>query len=431
MTVAPNAAATVLLHERPGRDYVRLLNLLAFGQIALFLSTALWMPPFRFPQVPLLSMARDWPRFLDYAAFFGSLAGTFLARSPEDRLSRRVRHALCALSFAILFVSNQHRLQVWAYQFFILHAWLALASPRWRLTGWRWLTISIYAYSAASKLDYSFCTQHGPYLLDGFLHACGFANGTAHWPAEVRFTSAAMMPISELTAAMCLCFSRTQRWGLLLSLLMHLLLIVALGPWGHDHSRGVLLWNVFFMVQNWLLFSGSIHVSAPDGSPGAKTAGVLAWLVLGIALLAPLGEPFGTWDHWPGWAVYAARPPTTKMFVHEDDLDRFPDELVPFLLASEPLEPWHGIRLDRWSLHAAKAPIYPQERFHVGVALALAQRFQLKTIRLVIDDPPDRWTGRRNRREYVGVEAVRTLAATYRLNAVPRHALIANAAEWK
>ena len=34
----------------------------------------------------------------------------------------------------------------------------------------------------------------------------------------------------------------------------------------------------------------------------------MAWIILTIALVAPLGEPFSVWDHWPSWAVYAARP---------------------------------------------------------------------------------------------------------------------------
>jgi hypothetical protein len=430
-----DAAATELLHEQQGRKYVRLLNLLACGQIALFLSTALWAPPFRYPQVPLFSILREWPVWLDVAAFVGSLAGTFFARRPGSRPTRRIRHAVCAISFALLFSFNQHRLQPWAYQFFILHAWLALANPGWMLTGWRWLTISIYIFSALSKLDYSFCTQHGPFLWDGFLHACGFADGTAHWPANVRFLAAAVMPTAELLAAGCLCFQRTQRWGLLLSLLMHLFLIVALGPWGHDHSAGVLLWNGFFIVQNWLLFSNPVQVLAPresrgalggprgnspDDSPGAKTFGVIAWLLLAIPLLAPLGEPLGYWDHWPSWAVYAARPEKTTVFVHEDDLELIPIELRTYLQPPAPLEPWHQFRLDRWSLDAAKVPISPQDRFQVGVALALAERCQLTTLRLTIDGPPNRWTGRRTQREFVGVAAVRDLAATYRLNALPR-----------
>ena len=189
------------------------------------------------------------------------------------------------------------------------------------------------------------------------------------------------------------------------------------------------------LLINWLLFPGKVDVLAPHeswgasggargnspgDSPGAKTAGAIAWMLLAIPLLAPLGEPWGAWDHWPSWAVYAARPAVTKVFVHEDDLELIPADLRSDLQPPAPLEPWHRFRLDRWSLDAAKVPISPQDRFQVGAALALAEQCQLTTLRLTIDSPPDRWTGRRNHREFIGITAVQELAATYRLNALPR-----------
>jgi hypothetical protein len=109
--------------------------------------------------------------------------------SPSLLQTNGSPHPSCDLPSLIAFSFNQHCLQPWAYQLFILHALLVLSSPRWRLTGWRWLMISIYVYSM-SKMDYSFA-QHG--LLPGrFLHACGLADGTAHWLAKVWFP--AVMP---------------------------------------------------------------------------------------------------------------------------------------------------------------------------------------------------------------------------------------------
>ncbi len=428
-----------------GRRYVRLLNLLALAQILLFLTTSLWFPPVQYPQVPLLETLLDSPRWLDVVAAVGALAGTFFAKKDrwQSRLSRRLRHSLCASCFVFLFLSNQHRLQPWAYQFCILHGWLALANPRWMLTGWRWLIISIYLFSALSKVDTSFCTVHGPFLWDGFLHVFGSAHGTAQWPANVRFFAAAMMPAAELTAAGCLCFRRTQRAGLYLSCGMHLFLIIALSPWGHNHSAGVLIWNAFFIVQNWLLFPSPVSLAEPfrkwfggvshtsfdertaperERTPRYAQLSGLAWAWLAVPLFAPLLEPFGDWDHWPSWAVYAARPERVRMLVHEDEIPHLPVDLQAFLEPPEILEPWQPLRLDRWSLVATRAPIYPQDRFQIGVALAVAERQQLQQIKLIVEGPPDRWTGRRDRREVEGIDNVRELARSFRLNALPRSA---------
>lgn len=425
------------------RNYVRLLNLLALSQILLFLTTSLWFPPFRFPQVPLLGVLRLWPAWLATGAAVGSLAGTFFAKPGrwESRLTRRIRHGICACCFLILFADNQHRLQPWAYQFCILHAWLAMARPRWMLTGWRWLTISIYVYSAVSKLDYSFCTVHGPFLWDGFLHVFGVTDGTAAWPTRVRFLTAALMPVVELVAAGCLCTRRTQRVGLFLTIGMHLFLILALGPWGHNHSAGVLIWNAFCIVQNWLLFPSPVSLAEPfrawiggnaatsieemrspqrEQTPAYARLSTIAWVLLAIPLITPLLEPFGLWDHWPSWAVYAARPERTRMLIHEDDAALLPAELQKYLEPPQVLEPWRPLRLDRWSLDTTRTPIYPQDRFQIGVALAVAERYQLRTIKLIVEGPPDRWTGRRVQREVEGIEQARALAESFRLNALPR-----------
>lgn len=429
------------LEGEPGVEYVRLVNLLAAGQIALYLTTKLWFPPFEYPQVPLFGMCRHWPDAVNYLAFFGSLAGTFFAKTAADKRSRRIRHGVCAVSFAILFAMNQHRLQPWAYQFFILHAWLALADHRDKLVGWRWLVISIYFYSALSKIDYAFCTNHGPFLWDGLLHVIGVEHGTARWPLNGRFLAAVLLPAAELLTAGCLCFRRTQRAGRFLSLLMHAGLLLALGPWGHNHSAGVLIWNVFFLGQNLLLFPGGIKPQClgwhalslsrtwswrgePRPSQSVKAChpiSLLAWSTLFVPLLAPLGDSFGLWDHWPSWSVYSARPERTRVFIHEDDVDRLPIELQQYVQPPPaPLEPWRQLRIGRWSLDASHVPIYPQSRFHVGVALAVAEQHGLETIRLVIETPPDRWTGRRTQEEYIGFDAARELAATYRVNAMPR-----------
>ena len=422
--------------------YVRLLNLLACAQIAFFLTTALWLPPFRYPQVPLVSFLRDWPMAVQVVAFVGSLAGTFFAKRPQSRPTRRIRHAVCAVGFGILFAFDQHQLQPWAYQLCILHGWLALANPRWMLTGWRWLTISIYVYSALSKFDYSFCVNHGPFLLDGFLHVFGDDTGTRDWPSHLRFAAAAAMPMMELLTAGLLCFQRSQRIGLWLTISMHLFLIAALGPWGHNHSTGVLIWNLFFIIQNALLFPSPIPLDDPlraflqrrsdqekplsevpitgnEDSPRSHRLAIAGWVLLAIPLLAPLGEPFGLWDHWPSWAVYAARPERVTVFVHEDEVARIPAELQQYLLPPEPLDVWQPFHIDRWSLEATHTPIYPEARFQVGVALALADQCELSTMKLTIDSPPNRWTGRRTRREYIGLEAIHELARTFWLNAMP------------
>ena len=84
------------------------------------------------------------------------------------------------------------------------------------------------------------------------------------------------------------------------------------------------------------------------------------------------------------------------------------------------IEDSRPLRIDRWSLDALYVPIYPQDRFQVGVALSLARRFDLNQIQVVIEGPADRWTGKRAIQRYVGIEPLNTLANSYRCNGQPK-----------
>ena len=85
------------------------------------------------------------------------------------------------------------------------------------------------------------------------------------------------------------------------------------------------------------------------------------------------------------------------------------------------------LRVDRWSLHAVDAPIYPQNRFQIGVALALAEAYELDDHMLVIvESAADRFTGKRSSQTLDGVAPLKNKAEQDWLNAVPRNRFAAN-----
>ena len=134
----------------------------------------------------------------------------------------------------------------------------------------------------------------------------------------------------------------------------------------------------------------------------------------------PLLEPWGLCDHWTSWAVYAAKPEMVSVFIHEDEQSQFPSEMSRYFASPAITDEWRQVRIDRWSLDSVLVPLYPQDRFQVGVALGMADRFKLKQLKVVIEGPADRWTGRRTTQVHEGLEAVEQLASRYRFGAKPR-----------
>ncbi|WP_157605875.1 hypothetical protein [Schlesneria paludicola] len=406
-----------------------MLRLLAAGFLGLIASTwPLWTPQSAFPEVPLFRVAGRLHAAVDWAFLYVLLAaqGSLLV-APRIRYRRVVTLISMGCTLGLVCI-DQHRLQPWAWQFILVSLVLSAADASTARRAWRWIVIGIYVWSAWSKLDYGFTQQHGPFLLDGLLKSIGLKTGIQSWSAAARSIISAAIPCAELSIAVSLAWPRTRRVAIYGAAIMHLTLLMALGPWGHNHQPGVLLWNVFFLVQNALLFRQS-PPATPTETPGAlsqpaQSASVwgnrFAWGVVILAMIWPVTEPFGLCDHWPAWAVYAAKPERVTISIDSDEQSRFPAAMERYFGDDIVEHGWTPMRLDRWSLDAVRCPIYPQDRFQVGVALGMAEEFHLSTLRIVIEGPANRWSGKRSTNVYEGLESIRTLADSYRLGAHPR-----------
>ena len=402
-----------------------LIRLFAVGFVVLIVATwPLWIPQSVFPQVPLIFIASHVPPSAEWGLLVSlliALLATIFVKSEEIR---RLACMLVGLTTLCLVSIDQHRLQPWTWQFVILSFVFAMSDNATAKSCWRWLVISIYAWSAWSKMDQGFVIGHGRFLLDGLFKSIGLIKGIGTFPESVSWALTASIPIFELLIAIGLCWNRTRFLAVIGATIMHTALLLTLGPFGHRHQPGVLIWNLFFLIQNWMLFRRT-STSQPSGRATSISSTIqignrLARLFVITAILWPSLESFGFCDHWPAWAVYAAKPERVTVSLHSDELSKLPENLKQYVGQQRVIDDSHPLRIDRWSLDALYVPIYPQDRFQVGVALSLARRFDLHQIHVVIEGPADRSTGNRVVQRYVGIESLNTLANSYRFNAQPK-----------
>jgi hypothetical protein len=370
-----------------------------------------------FPRVPFLSRLRGMPTGLEETVF--AVACVALAAAFAVGSQRRIgRCSLLVFVGAVgcLALADQHRLQTWVYQLSILSLILAVMSPREAIVWARVLVVSVYFYSALSKLDWTFIWSGGGQIVDGlmtFLHTSREQAG----PAQQIL--AGSLVVGEFVVALGLCWRRWRRAALIGSVVMHALLLAALGPWGAGHKPGVLLWNVFFIVQNVVLFGVAGErtptdeggFDRPDQPERRSTAGLASRCavrgLVAFIVLFPLTEPFGVCDVWPAWAVYATGPERLRVYVDAVDRGRLPPDVQKYVDGPRFEDERCLVRIDRWSLESTRAPLYPQNRFRLGVALALAQAAGLDgSIHVEIDGPADRWTGRRSSSTVTGAAAI-------------------------
>jgi len=322
------------------------------------------------------------------------------------------------------------------------------------------LTASIYFWSGISKCDRAFIEGHGQTFVSAIANVLGVS--LKFWSPEQRSLAAAVLPVGELLVAISLLIPKTRRIGLFASLLMHGLLITAVGPWGMDQRPGVLLWNVLFISQNVLLLrylsrqrirSGTGQQLAPavatpcatglvsaspepsrektSGTPSSHPAEQLetnrslqfARCVVIAAALAPLLRFVGWFDNWPSWAVYTAGNEHAYVLIAENSVDRLPPDIRRFVQPRAMNDGWLWLRIDLWSIAAVDAPLYPQKRFSAACGLAMSKLPGMQdSIRILTESSADPLTGERTTKSYASHAELQQLAAEFTLNLQPRSA---------
>ncbi|MAR11216.1 MAG: hypothetical protein CL681_14820 [Blastopirellula sp.] len=382
----------------------------------------LWTPQTVFPQVPLLAIGLYLPAWLDWLACtvaVGSLVGLLVLRS---RRGVTVAGGLFSAAMLLLVLADQHRLQPWAYQSMILAVVFATCSAADGLRWLRMLVISIYIFSAIGKFDYEFLHTLGQQFLSTLAGLCHLPD--QFWSPTFRLALAALFPLGELLIGLGLSWRRTRRFAVGVAVAMHGLLLLVLGPWGLNHQAGVLLWNVFFVFQAVLLF-WPIRPPAADASEAALPPrtrwSLLGKCVVSAAVILPCFEWFDRYDHWLAWGLYSPRNSRVLCFLDEQLADQLPEPLRQHLQVSQEDLAILRLRIDDWSLETLGCPIYPQDRFQVGVALSVWERHGLGD-GMVVErrGAANRWTGQRASSRYRGQEALQQLSGQFFFNAVPR-----------
>ena len=357
------------------------------------------------PPVPLLGfLVPDWvahPGWMIVATFG-------LVLRPATGPRRRWAAIALLTAAAGVGLHDQTRVQPWVWQF----ALIAVAALLPTLVTLRWtmrLAVSVYLFSAVSKLDVAFFDGLGQVLAGGLAGVFG-----AEPDASTLRLLAIAMPLFEAGVGLLLWSVRTRPLGLAAATAMHGGLLLTLGPWGLNHYAGVLWWNVFFLLHVWVLFFRSRQPLATGDQ--RRRAKPVSWLLAGLVLL-PVLEPLGRWDHWPGWSVYSARPSRVTLEIvppNDGSLRGIP------LRPPAPLSDFQAVDLEGWAFARRRSPAYPQERTKLVWAAAVIDTLPPATPWRVVIRRADLWRRGRDFGETITIDdgaALRRQLAAYWLPA--------------
>lgn len=388
------------------------------GLWSLMIAThGLWLSNGQFPAIPLFRFLVAIPIWVDYSFLIVlaiSSLGVLIRTTDRTRLNCVMLSMTLLLGLVLM---NQHRLQPWVYLILIQFALLSSGTVSNSLRLMRMVFISVYLYSAMSKIDRAFFENLGRRFVDEFL---SLSNLNPHLiSSDTKMWLIWLIPLGEFAIGVGLALSTTRKYAVGLSVVMHATLIGILGPWGLDHELGVLIWNTIFAVQIVLLFG--LRPTHDEDSVGAAQSNWSYRFAVAVAvtcMILPLFELVGHFDHWPAWSLYSDRTDRVDVFVASDRVSELPAGIHSYLRAPKPFSKWRELDLELWSLTELNAPIYPEDRFYVGVAAELATRYGFTDgIKLKTYYPPNRITGTRESGVIVqGTTAIRGFAESFWLN---------------
>ena len=398
-------------HQRPekGRRFLIFQILWIVASVVLMISTwRLWVGTHKFPQIPLLSVFVGTSLWIDYVALAILAAASLLMIDAlvrgrptgiESFITPKLRLAclVWVAALTILFLTNQHRLQPWAWQFLIFAVLVVLSTTKQSaLAASRAVVVSIYLWSAIGKFDFQFLNGLGRQFAAAITDLVGSpVNAEAISPWAVS-----LLPMGELLVGVLLIFSATRKIGVIAAIGLHLGLVAILGPWGMDHHMGVVIWNLLFAMITAVAFWPPSNQTDSEPSqqsaalPLAKHAATILFTTVVIAL--PM---YSLWDHWLAWGLYSPnnRRCTLKVVVTSEQ--NFDESIQPFLSPVE-AEFVGGVELlkvdiGRMSLELLDAPIYPEARMQLGVARWVQERYLSGPSMITIESKSDRFTGER------------------------------------
>lgn len=254
---------------------------------------------------------------------------------------------------------DQTRLQPWLYQGALLLGALALADrPR---AACQLLLVATYVWSGISKLNPDF----GPAVLGWALRPL---SGSAPLPAEWLSVLGMAVGVLEALIGVALLLPRLRRPAAVAAVGMHGLLLLALGPLGHDWNPVVWPWNLALALLVLLLFWG-------DAAPPRAMLWSAGWyhraLVVLVGLL-PVLHPAGLWDAYLSFSLYSLNVDEAWLAAERAAAPSLGPQARA--VAETGTDGRLIVRFLPWALRDVGTPPYPERRAYVAAFRVLCER---------------------------------------------------------
>ncbi|MGJ8696042.1 MAG: hypothetical protein ACSHYF_06975 [Verrucomicrobiaceae bacterium] len=327
---------------------------------AIAISTTLWYSADRvYPVLPFgpFPTLPPWAEAFCLIGLFASLVGSLIPHKFQ-----RLFAASTVLIFAFHTACDQTRWQPWVYQYLLMlipFLWWNPASPSsgtLLLKTHRFILIGIYFWSGFHKIGPEF---HGIWtesvakpvlalLDDGGLKT--FVTNLSRY-----------IPYLEMGIALLLAIPRTRLFGIISATLMHLSLLVMIGPLMADRNEVIWPWNIAMIALVIVLFKSKTTTPFPfawrRASIPAKATLALFAIIVGIM---PSQWSKGLWDEYPSFHLYSGKSQRFVLILLPLGEKKLSPEQRQFLFSDPPR--LSELNIDNWAFKELKVPSVSDDR---------------------------------------------------------------------
>lgn len=323
------------------------------------MSINLWTNIRSFPVVPVVEN-------LDFINNFQLILWPLLLISLLGVLiSNKLLYVLIPTLF-IYILGDQIRLQPWVYQYLIMFSILFFYTYLRKskelknenqykiLTLFRIILGGIYFFSGLQKLNSNFIFEVFPWMIGPITNIIPF-NLSNLW-----LVFGFIVPFVEMFIGINLFSNKNRKLALSLAVLMHIFILVVLGPLGHSWNSVVWSWNISMIFLCLLLFYKVSNFSFLDVKNVFKDH--FAKIIIILFLIMPFLSFLNLWDSYLSSSLYSGNTYQGEIYISRQVKENLPKDIGKYTTTFKDNE--FQLNINIWSFGELNVPVYPEIRVY-------------------------------------------------------------------
>jgi hypothetical protein len=341
---------SIVMNGNP-KQQIRILLFLVFTALLLgiYFSAPLWFGDRHFPKIPIPGFQFGDDVF-DIVACVLFLAALFAALL---RPGKKFFFYLFFGAAIFLMARDQNRLQPWVLQFLFFVAACFPNEKNKPEIMFRNICLifgGVYFWSGIHKININYFTETSEWIMEPLGRLTGMS-------PEAAGKTGYLIPLIEIVLGFGFLFKRTLKLTAWVSLLMHGVILLLIGPLGKNFNPVIYPWNLGLMAMLYWVIRNIQEEKEAYSFKFWISRKHLAFLI--PVWILPLFSIFGIYDNYPAWKLYSGNSPNGYVFLSEQVISRLPGE-IQNLVQEKAGQKY--IYINYWSLMELGVPSYPEPR---------------------------------------------------------------------